>query len=567
MKVSKPKGQGSVRSDATQSWHAIEWQRVERNVRGIQTRITKATQDGNWRRVKSLQRMLSRSFCGKALAVRRVTENQGARTAGVDRVLWKTPEEKLDAIDRLKRRGYKPRPLRRVFIPKSNGKERPLGIPTMLDRAMQALHLLGLEPVAEARGDPNSYGFRRNRSTHDAMSQLYICFARKGAAPWVLEADIRGCFDNFNHDWLLRNVPMDRAMLRKWLKAGVVHKGQLQATTAGTPQGGIISPTLANLALNGLESELAMHMDAKLGKTKAKRQKVNVVRYADDFVVTGDSVELLADEVKPWIAEFLAKRGLEYSTEKTRIVSIDQGFDFLGWNFRRYKAKFLIKPSKKSVKALYGKVKEVIGANKTAKQEELISLLNPILRGWARYHSPVVAKATFNRLDGLIFRAIWSWSKRRHRNKSAGWVRKKYFHSECNRNWVFSTTVVKDDGEKARVALISLADTPIRRHTKVRGSYNPFDPADELYGEKLQQDRMLHDMRHRKQWISLYRSQGGLCAHCGCRITRETGWHDHHLHRRVDGGSNRLGNRVLLHPVCHAKVHSLGIIVAKPVCM
>lgn len=566
MKVSKAKCPGSVRSNVEQSWHAIDWQRAEQNVRGIQTRITKATQGGKWRRVKSLQRMLSRSFCGKAMAVRRVTENQGARTAGVDRELWSTPEAKLDAINQLERRGYKPRPLRRVYIPKSNGKQRPLGIPTMLDRAMQALYLLGLEPVAEVQGDQNSYGFRKNRSAHDAMSQLFICFARKGAAPYVLEADIAGCFDAINHEWLVRNVHMDKVVLRKWLRAGVVHKGQLMATTAGTPQGGIISPTLANVALNGLESELAKHLDAKLGKTKAKRRKVNTIRYADDFVITGDSSEFLESEIRPWTEEFLAERGLQLSLEKTRIVSIDQGFDFLGWNFRRYKAKFLIKPSNKNVKAFYAKAKEVISANKTAKQEELISLLNPILRGWANYHRPVVAKATFNRLDGLIFRAIWSWSKRRHRNKSASWIRKRYFRSEGNRNWVFSTTVVKDDGKQATVALIRLADTPIRRHIKVKGSYNPFDPADELYGEKLHQVRMLHDMHHRKQWTWLYRSQNGLCAHCGGKITRETGWHDHHLHRRVDGGSNRLENRVLLHPVCHAKVHSQGIIVVKPDC-
>ncbi|PZQ24025.1 group II intron reverse transcriptase/maturase [Stenotrophomonas pavanii] len=566
MKVSKAKGQGSVRSDVEQSWHAIDWRRVERNVRGMQTRIAKATQDGNWRRVKALQRMLSRSFCGKALSVRRVTENQGARTAGVDRELWNTPETKLEAINQMKRRGYKPRPLRRVYIPKPNGKRRPLGIPTMLDRAMQALYLLGLEPVAEVQGDRNSYGFRRNRSTHDAMSQLFICFARKGAAPYVLEADIAGCFDAINHDWLLDNVPMDKVVLRKWLRAGVVEKGQMMATTAGTPQGGIISPTLANVALNGLEPELAKHLDAKLGKARAKKQKVNTVRYADDFVITGDSVGFLENEVKPWVEGFLAKRGLQLSMEKTRIVSIDDGFDFLGWNFRRYGAKFLIKPSKPNVKAFYRKVKEVISANKTAKQEDLISLLNPILRGWANYHRPVVAKATFNRLDSLIFRAILSWSYRRHRNKNAGWVRKRYFHSEGNRNWVFSTTVVKDNGRQANVALIRLADTPIRRHKKVKGSFNPFDPADEMYGEKLQQERMLEDMRHRKQWMSLYRSQHGLCAHCGGRITRETGWHDHHIQRKVDGGSNRLGNRVLLHPVCHAKVHSRGIIVVKPGC-
>ena len=219
----------------------------------------------SWRRVKALQRSLTRSFSAKASAVRRVAMNQGARTAGVDREKWKSPEARWEAIGRLKRRGYRPMPLRRVFIPKANGKERPLGIPTMLDRAMQALYLLALEPVSEGTSDPNSYGFRINRSTADAMSQLFVNLSRKASAQWILEADIKGCFDHISHDWLERNVPMDKAILRKWLKAGVVFQGQFQATDAGTPQGGIISPTLANVALNGLEQQLVESLRAKLG--------------------------------------------------------------------------------------------------------------------------------------------------------------------------------------------------------------------------------------------------------------------------------------------------------------
>jgi RNA-directed DNA polymerase len=359
--------QESARSDAPQSWHAIDWRLVERNVRGIQTRITKATQEGKWRRAKVLQRLLTRSFCGKALAVRRVTENQGSRTSGVDRELWNTPEKRMEAVGKLERRGYRPKPLRRVFIPKANGKERPLGIPTMLDRAMQALHLLALEPVSESTSDPNSYGFRRNRSTHDAMGQLFITMSRRTSARWVLEADIKGCFDHINHDWLLRNVPMDTAVLRKWLKAGVIYKGMLQASEAGTPQGGIISPTLANMALNGLESGLVAHLGAKLGRTKAKNLKINVVRYADDFVITGISQELLENEVKPWVVGFLQQRGLQLAPEKTRIVTIDDGFDFLGWNFRKYSGTLLIKPSKKNAEAFYRKVKEAISSHKTVR--------------------------------------------------------------------------------------------------------------------------------------------------------------------------------------------------------
>lgn len=324
---------GSVRSHAPQDWHAIDWRRVERNVRATQLRIAKAIQEGRWRRVKALQRMLTRSFGAKALAVRRVTENRGSRTSGIDKELWETPAAKQGAIGRLRRRGYRPRPLRRVYIPKSNGKQRPLGIPTMLDRAMQALHLLALEPASESTSDPNSYGFRQNRSTHDAMGQLFVSLSKKASAEWVLEADIKGCFDHIGHDWLLRNACTDTDVLRKWLKAGVVDKGRLAPTDEGTPQGGIISPTLANVTLNGLESGLIAHLGVRFGKTKARSLKVNVVRYADDFVITGISKEVLENEVKPWVVEFLAVRGLQLSEEKTRIVHIDEGFDFLGWNF------------------------------------------------------------------------------------------------------------------------------------------------------------------------------------------------------------------------------------------
>ncbi len=284
MKVSSRKT-GSALSGAPDNWFAIDWRVVERNVRGTQIRIAKATLEGNWRRVKALQRMLTRSFSAKALAVKRVTENQGKRTAGVDRELWDSPESRWAAIGGLKRRGYRPLPLRRVFIPKANGKERPLGIPTMKDRAMQALYLSALEPVSESTSDPNSYGFRLNRSTADAMSQLFLSLSRKVSSEWVLEADIKGCFDHISHDWLLANVPMDRSVLRKWLKAGVVFQGQLQATDAGTPQGGIISPTLANVALNGLEQQLYAQLIAKWGVAKTKKLKVNVIRYADDFVI------------------------------------------------------------------------------------------------------------------------------------------------------------------------------------------------------------------------------------------------------------------------------------------
>jgi RNA-directed DNA polymerase len=394
------------------------------------------------------------------------------------------------------------------------------------------------------------------------MGQLFVCLSKKVSAQWVLEADIKGCFDHINHDWLITNVPTDKVVLRKWLKAGVIHKGQLQATDAGTPQGGIISPTLANLVLDGLESQLKQH----LGVTKAKKLKINVVRYADDFVITGTSREVLETEteVRPWVEQFLAVRGLQLSLEKTRVVHINEGFDFLGWNFRKYEGKLLIKPSKKNVKAFYSKVREVISTSKTVRQEDLIRQLNPILRGWALYHQPVVAKQAYSRMDYQIFQALWRWAKRRHPNKNAMWVRRKYFHAHEQRSWVFIAKVINRKGELATLKLYSLAETPIERHKKVSGGYNPFDPSMEEMGEKLRMERMLKKLKYRKQIVSLFQSQQGRCALCGQSVTRETGWHDHHIVYRTRGGDDSLGNRVLLHPVCHQRLHVLDLKVNKP---
>ena len=320
MRVTDSSDVGSASSHAPEQWALIDWKLVYRNVRVMQKRLAKATQEGKWRKVKALQRMLTRSFSAKALAVKRVTENQGKKTAGVDGELWDTPQIKVAAIAQLKKQRYRPLPLRRVYIPKSNGKERPLGIPTMRDRAMQALYLLALDPVLESVSDPNSYGFRKERCTADAMEQIFKQTCRKVSARWILDADIAGFFDNINHQWMVDHVCMDKSILRKWLKCGVIDRGQLKATTVGSPQGGIISPALANWTLNGLETQLVAHLRAKWGVTKSEKLKVGVTRYADDFIVTGASKDVLETEVKPWIEAFLAQRGLQLSAEKTRIV-------------------------------------------------------------------------------------------------------------------------------------------------------------------------------------------------------------------------------------------------------
>lgn len=549
-------------------WHGIDWASASRAVRKTQLRIAEAAKAGRWRQVKRLQRLLTHSFYGRCLAVKRVTENRGRKTPGIDGETWGTPKAKWHAVKRLSKiRGYRPKPLRRVWIPKPGKKEkRPLGVPVMLDRAMQALLLLSLEPVVETTSDPKSYGFRPDRSTADAMVELFHLLAPKVAPVWILEGDIKGFFDNINHDWLSSHVPMNKELLRKWLKAGVIDRSQYRATHAGTPQGGIISPCLANATLNGLETGLQHYLVERLGVTGAKRSKVKVVRYADDFVVLADSKELLEEVVKPWIEAFLAVRGVELSQEKTHITAITDGFDFLGWNFRKYvpkspyrQAKLLIKPSKKNAQAFYRKVANIIKNSGAMTQEALIAQLNPVLKGWSQYHAPVVAKETFSKLDHLIFWRIRRWIKRRHPRKSEKWIKKKYFHSINGNNWVFAKPFRSSEGEVFYQQLYQLASTPIVRHKRLPTGYHPYDAAQEEKWEALRTQRMQHKLKYQKELVSLYRRQMGKCAYCGQPITKETGWHDHHVIRRVDGGSNTLKNRALLHPNCHSLVHSRGM--------
>ena len=268
-------------TDMPLPWHQINWRQAERNVRRLQARIAQATQAGKWGRVKALQRLLTHSLSGKALAVRRVTENTGKRTPGVDGEIWKTPEQKTTAIRTLHQRGYHPQPLRRVYIPKSNGAQRPLSIPTMRDRAMQALYLLALDPVAETTADPNSYGFRTARGASDAIEACFIALCRNDRAEWILEGDIRSCFDRISHEWLVAHIPLEKTILKKWLKAGYLERHRFHPTEEGTPQGGIISPVIANMTLDGLERLLASHFSKK--SRAGKRAKVNLIRYADDF--------------------------------------------------------------------------------------------------------------------------------------------------------------------------------------------------------------------------------------------------------------------------------------------
>jgi RNA-directed DNA polymerase len=553
-------------TDMPLPWHQINWRQAERNVRRLQARIAQATQAGKWGRVKALQHLLTHSLSGKALAVRRVTENTGKRTPGVDGEIWKTPEQKTTAIGTLHQRGYHPQPLRRVYIAKSNGAQRPLSIPTMRDRAMQALYLLALDPVAETTADPNSYGFRPARSAADAIEACFIALCQNDRAEWILEGDIRSCFDRISHEWLVAHIPLEKTILKKWLKAGYLERSRFHPTEEGTPQGGIISPAIAKMTLDGLERLLSSHFSKT--SREGRKAKVNLIRYADDFCVTGSSKELLEQEVKPLVEQFMRERGLELSAEKTVITHIEDGFDFLGQTVRKYRwgkrSKFFITPSKKSVKTFLRKIRKRIKESRDLTAGELIAELNPMIRGWALYHRHVVSKAIFHAADHAIFQAIWKWARRRHQHKPRRWVKDKYFPDEGPNRWVFTGVLKGKEGQVKVVRLLAASSIRIERQTKIRAEANPYDPNWETYFEKRLDVHMAARLKGKRWLLHLWKEQQGLCPICHQKITKITGWHSHHLLWRSKGGSDGAENRVLLHPTCHQQVHNQSLHVEKP---
>ncbi|MBR6910429.1 MAG: group II intron reverse transcriptase/maturase [Candidatus Methanomethylophilaceae archaeon] len=435
-------------------WQSLDWHSIEKQVSRMQTRISKATISNKHNDMERLSYLLTHSFYAKAWAVRTVCTNSGSKTPGVDGVLWLTDAQKMIAVKVLDPNHYKAQPLKRVMIPKKNGKMRPLGIPTMHDRAMQTLYQLALDPICEATSDPNSYGFRKGRCCQDAIEAIFKQMSRKNSPKIVLEGDIRGCYDHISHQWLMNNIPMDKGILRKFLKAGYVFEGGLFPTDEGTPQGGTISPTLANMTLNGMEPLVEEHFPG-----------AHLTRYADDFVVVVPNEEM-AHKVKELLTEFLAERGLELSLEKTLVTHIDDGFDFLGFNLRKYSGKMIIKPSKKSFQGIKEKLRSVIlGYGKAVSQDELITRLNPAITGWCNYFNKVCSKKTFSALHNYLFLVLRQWAHRRHSRSNPNWVIGRYWHKVGVNEYVFSSDALK---------LVSPKEIPIRRHIKVKALANPY---------------------------------------------------------------------------------------------
>jgi RNA-directed DNA polymerase len=527
-------------------WHRIDWAGCYRRVRSLQRRLVQAVQKGAWRKVKRLSYLLVHSFAARALAVKRVIENTGKKTPGVDGERWETPEQKATAVARIGQwQHYRPRPLKRSAIPKKNGSQRHLSIPTLEDRARQAVYLQALQPIAETQADPNSYGFRPKRRCADAMDQCFKVLRQQTSATWILEGDIQGFFDHIAFSWIEEHTPMNKRILAKWLRCGFIDHGALYPTTAGVPQGGIISPVISNLVLDGLEAIV------QGSSWQRSVHNINYVRWADDFLVTATSRQVLAETVLPRLHAFLADRGVQLSAEKTVITPIAQGFDFLGQTVRKPQrangkpTKLQITPSKVSFQALKDKVRTLCKQARGTPPARLIETLTPVLRGWANYHRYVICGETFAKVDNFVWQRVYRWARRRHSNKTGRWITDRYFPHCQGESWRFTDPVTGK-----QLLRVQEAVKP-QRYLKIRGAANPFDPAWEAYFQD--RDRKLALQASSPFRATLLRQQHGRCPSCRqvMQVEEEVELH----HRDGHHQNNQLGNLVLLHPTCHRQEH------------
>jgi RNA-directed DNA polymerase len=426
-----------------EDWQQVDWRRAEREVRRLRQRIFTASRAGDLARVRRLQRLMLRSRSNALVSVRRVTErNIGRLTAGIDGEVVTSPEAKLALADRIAR-GPDPSvvlPVRRVYIPKPGGKKkRPLGIPAILDRAHQARVINALEPEWEARFEPKSYGFRPGRGCHDAIQAIYEVI--KGKTPkrqWVLDADLAGAFDRIGHHHILSQIGdfPEKGMIAAWLRAGVIENGRLHRTWEGTPQGGVVSPVLLNIALHGMEQAAGVRY---LSQGAIRVDSPALIRYADDFVVVCHTRQD-AIEIKARLARWLEPRGLAFNDDKTNVVSLCEGFDFLGFNVRRYGNRPLIKPSKAAVRRIRQRLRKELRGLRGHNAQAVIKRLNPIIRGWAAYYRTQVSAKIFGDLDHYLWQLTYKWAAFSHTNKPISWVINRYFgkyNKARNDRWVF----------------------------------------------------------------------------------------------------------------------------------
>ena len=560
--------------DELWDWHAVDWRAVEEDVRRLRQRIFTASKAGDLKRVRNLQKLMLRSRANTLLSVRRVTElNAGRETAGVDGKVVSLPQAKIELVDWVQRQSasWRAKPVKRVFIPKSGNKKkrRPLGIPVVADRVLQARVVNALEPEWEARFEPKSFGFRPGRGCHDAIEAIYQTV--KGPNPqrvWALDADLIAAFDRINHDHLLRQLGSfpGRRMIAGWLKAGVIDQGRFAPTEEGTPQGGIVSPLLLNVALHGLEGAAGVRYRSTADTPiRAVVGSPVVVRYADDLVALCHSVEQ-AHEVKARLAEWLAPRGLAFNEDKTRIVHVGQsGFDFLGVNVRRYHGKLLIKPSAAALRRIRERLRAEMRALRGSNAAAVLRTMSPIVRGWSAYYRTVVSSDAFSSLDNYMWTLTYKWASHSHRNKSKHWVTARYFgafNPSRQDKWIFGD---RDTGAYLR----KFSWTKIVRHQMVKDRSSPDDPALAQYwtdrrrkGPALPLDSP--DLR-------LLKAQDGRCPLCGdyllhagrqpqspeeweqwLRATRKAMTRNHVTVHKGPGRSDELTVR-LVHTHCHRR--------------
>ena len=546
-------------SQRMEGWHSINWYNAHANIRNLRRRIFKATQNRDWKRVRNLQKLMLRSYSNVLISVRKVTQvNKGKNTAGMDKVLVKTPKKRWELAQKLATNiDYEPIPSKRVYIPKKNGKTRPLGIPAIRDRAIQAIVKNALEPCWEAQFEGVSYGFRPGRSPHDAIGKIYQICCPHRRKKWILDADIKSCFDRINHNKLLEiigNFPQ-RKLIAKWLKAGYIDNNTFNPQEAGTPQGSIISPLLANIALHGMEAAIGVKYDHR-GRSKGERI---LVRYADDFCVFCETKEDTI-EAKETVKNWLSQRGLTLSEEKTRIVHITDGFDFLGFNIRQYKVnntktgyKFLIKPRKEFIKKCKEDIREIFLSHVGKPVNKLIEKINPVIRGKANYIKGVVSTEAFARLDNYLFTRQVRFVKRTHPNKPKKWTQKKYWGNlslqHPNQKWVFGD---KTTGNH----MLMFSWTKIERRPMVPKGYSPDDPSLKEYWEQRNSKVNRYEkqkLNRRKQKIA--ENQEFRCPVCGQSIFNGEPTEIHHLIPKKDGGKEDIKNLAFLHLFCHQKTH------------